>query len=320
MAIDILSLNATEVVTLIKNDYPLQAYSKRENQVEIKDKLNSAIKNGEVRDLLQLSGVDALKIDSIRNEGGPQRTTLNYSVDVFFRKDMPKIQNGDGTYSISGVKFTEDELLKARNFMKAIAAELTNGGTLDYSDYAKMSIAENSVNSFAKDNFSNEQQQVISKAMREYNAGLEELQERLLSEDSVVSNDYGELSKYYGKSQRLSQSEVDAINKMKEELSRLTGRELPKSVVGDAPGIICAATNTKLISEIKDIFSNIDFNDKDEVNNAMKKYRELIRPAYDAQGYLSRDDSALYRDTDSFMKLIEKLKMSLDSAHIDYSV
>ena len=50
----------------------------------------------------------------------------------------------------------EDELQKARNYMKIAVAELPGGGTLEYVDYAKMAIAENSVNSFAKDNFSKE--------------------------------------------------------------------------------------------------------------------------------------------------------------------
>lgn len=64
-------------------------------------------------------------------------------------------------YSISGVTFTEDELQKARNYMKAAVAELPGGGTLEYADYVKIAIAENSVNSFAKDNFSKEQQESL---------------------------------------------------------------------------------------------------------------------------------------------------------------
>ena len=45
-----------------------------------------------------------------------------------------------------------------------------------------------------------------------------------------------------------------------------------------------------------------------------------MRPAYKAGGYIERDDSALYRDTDSFMKMINTLKLSMSSAHVDYSV
>ena len=214
----------------------------------------------------------------------------------------------------------EDELQKARNYMKIAVAELPGGGTLEYADYAKMAIAENSVNSFAKDNFSKEQQDVIAIAMKEYNAGLEELQEQILSKDNVVSNNYGELSSYYGKSIKMDQAMVENINKLKKELSRITGRTYKKSEVGDAPGIISSATNSELISNIKDTFSNVDFNDKDAVNDAMKKYRELVRSAYDVSGRLLRNDNSLYDDTNAFTKLIEKMKMSFSATHVDFSV
>lgn len=318
MAINILGLNATEA-TLVKNSSPIRSY-RLGNQDEIKNRLNQAKENGEVKDLLQLSGVSSLKINNPTNESNPRKTGADYSVDAFFRKDMPKMQNGNGSYSISGVTFTEDELQKARNYMKSAVAELPGGGTLEYADYAKMAIAENSVNSFAKDNYSKEQQDVIAIAMKEYNAGLEELQEQILSKDNVVSNNYGELSNYYGKSIKMDQAMVENINKLKEELSRITGRTYKKSEVGDAPGIISSATNSELISNIKDTFSNVDFNDRAAVDEAMKKYRELVRPAYDASGRLLRNDNSLYDDTNTFAKLIEKMKMSLSATHVDFSV
>lgn len=305
--------------SLVKNSSPIRSY-RLGNQDEIKNRLNQAKENGEVKDLLQLSGVSSLKINNLTNESNPRKTGADYSVDAFFRKDMPKMQNGDGSYSISGVTFTEDELQKARNYMKAAVAELPGGGTLEYADYAKMAIAENSDNSFAKDNFSKEQQDVIAVAMKEYNAGLEELQEQILSKDNVVSNNYGELSDYYGKSIKMDQAMVENINKLKKELSRITGRTYKKSEVGDAPGIISSATNSELISNIKDTFSNVDFNDKDAVNDAMKNYRELVRPAFDASDRLMRNDNSLYDDTNAFTKLIEKMKMSLSATHVDFSV
>ena len=318
MAINISTLNATEV-TFIRRDNPLQEYnSSKLANADLKGKLNEAISQGKVSNLLEASGIDTLSITA--NPDGPRRNTANYSVDAFFRKDMPKIQNGDGTYTIDKVKFTEDELLQARNFMKAATSELKTSGTLDYSDYAKMAIAENSVNSFAKDNFSEEQQKVIAKAMKEFNEGVEEEQKKSLSYGDVVDNDWGELSKYYGKSNRLSQSMADSINELKKEMGRLTRRELPQVKEGDVLGIIVTATNTDLISKVKDTFDDLDFNNSEDVDSAMKKYRDLMRPAYKAGGYIERDDSALFRDTDSFMKMIKNLKLSLSSAHVNCSV
>ena len=122
------------------------------------------------------------------------------------------------------------------------------------------------------------------------------------------------------KSQVIDQTLADDINKFKDEVSRLTGRKFNQTIAGEAPGIITSATNRELINTIKDTFSNVDMNDNDEVNSVMSRYRELMRPAYKAGGYIERDDSALYRDTDSFMKMINTLKLSMSSAHVDYSV
>lgn len=64
----------------------------------------------------------------------------------------------------------------------------------------------------------------------------------------------------------------------------------------------------------------MDFNDRAAVDDAMKKYRELVRTAYDALGRLLRNDNSLYDDTNTFAKLIEKMKMNLSATHVDFSV
>ena len=319
MAINISSLNGIEIIPeMIVRPETAQMF--KHTADEIRDKFSQAKENGQIVDLLEISGVSQEQLNAMASEDGPKRTGSSYSVASFFRKDMPGLKNGDGSYTIAGVNFSEDELVRARNVMKESVSDLQYKVTLDYSDYAKMSIAESAVNSFARENFSEEQQNVIAKAMKEYNAGLEERQAKSLSKTNVVDNDYGDLSTYYGKSQVIDQTLADDINKFKDEVSRLTGRKFNKTIAGEAPGIITSATNRELINTIKDTFSNVDMNDNDEVNSVMSRYRELMRPAYKAGGYIERDDSALYRDTDSFMKMINTLKLSMSSAHVDYSV
>ena len=319
MAINISTLNGIEIIPdMIVRPEATQMF--KHDATEIKDKFAQAKENGQIVDLLEISGVSQEKINAMASETGPKRTGASYSVASFFRKDMPQLKNGDGSYTIAGVKFSEDELMRARNVMKESVSDLQYKVTLDYSDYAKMSIAESAVNSFAKDNFSEEQRGVIAKAMKEFNAGLEERQSKSLSKSNVVDNDYGELSKYYGKSQVIDHSLADEMNKLKDEITRMTGHKFTKTVAGKAPGIITSATNEELINTIKDTFSKVDLNDKDEVDSSMKKYRDLMRPAYKAGGYIERDDSALYRDTDSFMKMINTIKLSISSAHVNYSV
>ena len=319
MAINISTLNGIEMIPemIVR---PETAEMFKHDATEIRDKFVQAKENGQIVDLLEISGISQEQLNAMANENGPKRTGASYSIDSFFRKDLPQLKNGDGSYTIAGVDFSEDELVRARNVMKESVSDLQYKVTLDYSDYAKMSIAESAVNSFAKENFSEEQQNVIAKAMKEYNAGLEERQAKSLSKTNVVDNDYGDLSTYYGRSQVIDQTLADDINKFKDEVSRLTGRKFNKTIAGEAPGIITSATNRELINTIKDTFSNVDMNDNDEVNSVMSRYRELMRPAYKAGGYIERDDSALYRDTDSFMKMINTLKLSMSSAHVDYSV
>lgn len=320
MAINILSLNTPEA-TLIRPANAPVAY--RIDQNKIKADLQRAKENGEVKDLLQLSGAAQEKISSMEKADSRQKT--DYSVDAFFRKDMPKIQNEDGTYSVGGVTFTQDELEKARTVMKAAVEEISagpgKGTTLDYRDYAAMAIAEASVNKFAQENFNEDQQKVIAKAMQEYNEGLEELQEDALSNMTLVKNDYGTLSNYYGLSQVLDQNLADALNKMKDEISKMTGRQYAKSVAGMTTGVVQTATNTKLINNIKAAFSDLDLNDKAAVDSAMKKYQELVKPAYLANGADSRSiNRLLQKDTGAFEQMIEKIRLSQAYKHIDFSV
>lgn len=319
MAINISSLNGIEIIPEMVTR-PETAQMFKHDAAEIRDKFVHAKENGQIADLLEISGVSQEQLNAMASETGPKRTGASYSVDAFFRKELPQLKNGDGSYMISGVKFSEDELVRARNVMKESVADLQYKVTLDYSDYAKMSIAESAVNSFAKDNFSEEQQNVIARAMKEYNAGLEERQSKSLSKANVVDNNYGELSEYYGKSQVIDQTLADEMNKLKDEIAKLTGHQFTKTVAGKAPGIITSATNRELINIIKDTFNDVDLNDKEEVDSAMKKYRDYMRPAYKVGGYIERDDSALYRDTDSFAKMINTLKQSMSSTHVDFSM
>jgi hypothetical protein len=322
MAIDILSLNIPEAtLTRSDNTQPVAARLTSEKAKEI---LNTAKENGEIKDLLQLSGVEQNQVANLKKSSFERKS--DYSVSAFFRADMPKQKNADGTYSISGVDFSEEELVKARTVMKAavdgISAGSGKNSTLDYRNYAEMEIAESSVNQYAKDNFNEEQQKVIAKAMKEYNAGLEELQQQTLSNMNLVDNHYGEISNYYGKSQIADQNLADAINNLKEKISKVTGQSFRKSEAGEVSGFVQTATNTELINNIKSVFSNIDINDEASVAKAMKQYQELVKPVYRANdptnpGSVNR---MLQSDTNAFTQMIEKIKTSQAYRRIDFSI
>jgi hypothetical protein len=108
MAIDILGLNIPEV-TLTRSDN-IQPVATRLTSEKAKEILNNAKENGEIKDLLQLSGVEQNQVVNLKTSSYAGKS--DYSVSAFFRADMPKQKNADGTYSISGVDFSEEELVK----------------------------------------------------------------------------------------------------------------------------------------------------------------------------------------------------------------
>jgi len=325
MAINILGLNAEEAI-LVRNE-PSTAMRSKVDADELKEKFQKAKENGEIKDLLELSGAPKDSVLSIKaSADGPRQRTTNYSVDSFFMKNMPRIQNADGTYSINNVSFTKEELESARTVMKAAVSEFGPGKCtmLDYRDYAAFAIAENSVNAYAKENFSEEQQRVMNKAMQEYKAGLLEIQDSYINDGKTVSNDYGEISKYYGLSPVFDEAMADALNKMKEELSRITNRPFKPSVVGESSGIVSVATNQELISNITDVFKGVDLTDEDAVKNAISKYNELVKPAYLADGSqaggVSHINNRLNQDADKFTSLIANIRRSQLYRPMDVSV
>lgn len=315
MAINILGLNAKEAI-LVRNQ-PAMTMRLKVNSDEIKDKIQKAKENGEIKDLLELSGVSENSVLSIKSSAdGPKQMTTHYSVDSFFRKDMPRIQNSDGTYSIDNVSFTKEELERARNVMQAAVSEFGPGKCtmLDYRDHAAFAIAETGVHAYAKENFNEEQQRVMEKAMQEYKAGLLEIQDSYMNNGKTVSNDYGEISKYYGLSPVYDEAMTDALNKMKEELSRITNRPFRPVVAGESSGIVSVATNQELICNISNVFKDVDLNDVDSIKKAISKYNELVKPAYLANGAqtgsVNHMNNWLNHDEDKFMSLIANIRRS----------
>ena len=319
MAIDIMSLQVP-TATLVNSNSAPAVY--RVNSDKIREDLQKAKDDGNVKDLLQLSGRTADEINNLKAESpdGVKRI-CNYSLDSFFRKDMPQISNSDGSYTIGGVKFTEEELIMARDIMKTVADSISAGAgkniNLDYRNYAEMALAENAVSQFAKNNFDEEKQNVISKAMKEYNAGLMELQDELLSKREYVHNDYGKISDYYGLSRVMTESDAAAINKMKEEIGKLTGGSSHLSKAGDIMGMEQIATNKDLINNISETFRNVDLSDKEAVKNAMNKYQELVRPAYQA---IDKSQAEARKETEGFMSMLNKIMANKSYKSVDFMI
>ena len=320
MGINILNLNVPEAV-IIKRDSVAFTPKKIDPQ-KLKDSLAAAKENGQLGDLLQLSGVDKNSVLSIKSN--PQNQAVSYTMDSFFRKDMPLIKNSDGNYQIEKVSFTEDELKKARNMMmtavKQIHGEAGIKSTLDYKDYAAMSLAENAVNSYAKDNFNEEQQNIIAKAMKGYMDGLDELQKKTINSAGFGKTEYGDFSDYYGLGQILDDTSAKAMNELREEMERVSGRTYGRVSAGQVIGSANIATNNPLIEKMKSLFSNVDLDNKDDFDNAVKRYNDLIRPAYVAYGMERNLDSIIGRDADKFNNMLEAIRLSSMYKPVDISL
>ena len=306
----------------------IQPVSHRLNTDKIKENWEQL--KSESKDLVQISRETAsyessVSLDGLKHVGELDRNYCNYSSDVFFRSNMPQVST-DGSCLIGGVTFSKEELEQCRIVMKAatdsIGCGVGKNTNIDYRNYAQMSIAESSVKAYASEHLSEEQAAVVNRAMQEYNEALIDLEKQTFSGEEYVKSEYEELSDYYGMARVLSDGEIDAINKLKEEMSRITGRYYPPSVKGMTAGVQ-SATNEDLKKEIADLFTNLDVTDEKSVNAAVEKYKELMRPAYTAYGMNDTHGSLskiLNQDVANFKMQISNLLLAANYHATDYSI
>lgn len=325
MAINLFSLDKPET-TLVRQ--PIQPLSYKLNADKIKENWEQI--KSESKNLGQISteGVSyesSVSLEGLKHVGELVRNYCNYSSDVFFQKNMPSVST-DGNYLIGGVTFSKEELEQCRVVMRAasnsIGCGIGKNTNIDYKNYAEMSIAESSVKAYAREHLSEEQATVVINAMQEYNEALIDMERQTLNSKDYVESEYEGLSEYYGKARVLSDGEIDAINKLKEEMSRITGRYYAPSVKGATAGVQ-SATNEDLKSKITDLFTDMDVTDEQSVNTTVEKYKELMRPAYIAYGMNDTHGSltkVLNQDAVNFKQQISNLLMVANYHATDYSV
>lgn len=327
MAVNLFTLNCTEVTTLVRPQ--IQPTSYRLDQDKIKENWDQI--KSQSMGLVQISKEggtvyeSTVSLGQIQSTGELKRTECNYSSNVFFQKNMPQIMT-DGSYLVGGVSFSEEELEQCRVVMKAAAENIDcgmgKGVDIDYNDYAQMGLAVSSVRTFAEKYLTKDQAEVVNKAMQEYNEALFDLEKQAYANRTCVETKYEGLSDYYGKAVVLDDVTLEAINRLKEEMSRLTGRQYPPSVKGMTAGVQ-SATNEKLIGEVSDLFMNTDIEDEESVNAAIEKYKELMRPAYLAYG-ISDSHGALTRklndDAEKFRAQIANMLQAIRYRATDYTI
>lgn len=228
-----------------------------------------------------------------QNDTAVDVPTVTKIPDSPFLSNTIPVINSDGTYTVDGVSFTKREFVQCRSIMQLAIAGIETNGTVDYINYAQMSIANHAMQSFASQNLNKEQATVLARAMKNYTEGLLKAEGELLSANGYVTSNAEEISVYYGKQKFYSDDEVKAINDLIDEMNRVSGGN--KAHVGsDFTTTVTSATNQSVIKSIFDLFSSTDFSHSVAVEQAMEKYKSIMTPVYLASG-IHNEHGALMR-------------------------
>ena len=317
MAIDLTTLNTTEIIPQkvynSYNSYKADQDKIRENWEEKKasatDLIEESKKNGSYRESASLEGAGVIGITAGKG------AYCNYSLDAFFRKDMPLLSDDNGNFTVGGATFTREELEECRAVMKAavdgIGCGIGKNTNIDYRNYAEMEIAAGGVRAYASENLTEKQAAVVNKAMKEYNDALIRHEKDMLERAGTIDISGSDVSKYYGKAQPIPKEMLDRIHSFNSN-SKLNS--------GDV-GTIQSATNEDLISKIRDMFSKLDYSDSSSLDTVSEKYKEYITPAKmslgvsSANGYLSQ---ALNQDILGFQSLFKNMMNVIRYRSIDF--
>lgn len=242
-----------------------------------------------------------------KQQNQPRTLSVDRSevVDNVFSKTGDNI-----TYDIDGVTFTNAQMKACKEVVRnAISALPAKGSDLDYKDYAAMGIATNMVSSYAKENLTEEQAAVINKSMEEYINSLTQAEKERQEQDGVAST--GNLNTYYNTRMKLSDQAADSLKSQMANLPEQTRKTLMANLEGATQrgSVVQSASNKELASTIKTLFQNVDMKDEKALNAAMKQYRELMTPVYQASGIRNTANNnsltnVLDQDISSFVKQI----------------
>lgn len=194
----------------------------------------------------------------------------NYPVSALHRTDIPISANADGVYRIGKVDFSEKEFEAARELVTGMTSQLKKG-TLSYSGHTKMALAESLMDKCAAASFSEDQRQVIVKAMKDYNNRLNDRNNELISRSNYVKSDDESTRSYWGVRQVIPEA-------AKDEMERLFGRR-PAAI----SAVTSVATNQELIDSLQKKAKEVDLTDPSGMDDFRAFYQKLMKPVYDAQ-------------------------------------
>lgn len=247
--------------------------------------------------MVQMSD-DEVKVAYQKSQNAQKTLTVDTSeiVDNVYNRTRDNI-----TYNVEGVAFTNAEMKVCKEIMKnAILTLPIKGSDLDYEDYAAMGIASNMVNSYAKENLTEEQAAVLNKSMQEYlNSLIQEEKESQSSRGCFTDNtelvgSTGELNVYYNVRTTLNNDAAETLKSQMKNLPEQTRKTLLANLesVTRVGSVVQSASNKELSSKIKFLFENIDMKDDKAVDDVMLQYKELMTPVYQATGIQNTTNSS----------------------------
>ena len=259
-------------------------------QKSFTEKINN---NDGVSDALLQNAAATLSITALSEEEleKTRQSWDNHPVSHLYRNDIPINKNENGVYKIGRVEFSGKEYEDARNLISDVTSQLKDG-FLSYRDYAKMTLAEKTVDTLASERFTEEQAQIISRAIRDYNNVIVKKQTDMLNGRDVTRNDNPESGKYFGVQVSISKEARELFN-MSSNL-QYAGTDI--------------ATNQELIDTLRNRIRNLDITDDDKVNEFRAFYRNTMKPVYSTQYPFQRSadvEDVISRDVEELMKFIE---------------
>lgn len=214
------------------------------------------------------------------------KVTKEVTGEEFYASLTKKDASDNATYKVDGVLFSAEEMTSMREALSDVFASVKRpGGTLDYSDYAKMGIAENVVRSYAEKNLSEEQAEVIMKAVSEHmnqvidkEPGSEIVDENLYYGKRITGEEFDrQLRKLYEAMKEFVANSDFYSEEKKKRHSEYIDRCLETHTSG---GTLMAASNTNLTNSLRSGFATLDFGNEEEVQSFFKQYQDWMKPAY----------------------------------------
>lgn len=281
----------------------------------------------EERQIYRENMKSAVPIQTGDNEVVTKEATREEFYASLTKKDAPD----NATYKVDGVLFSAEEITSMREALSDVFASVKRpGGTLVYSDYAKMGIAENVIRSYAEKNLSEDQTEVIMKAVSEH---MDQVIDKEPEAEIVDEN------LYYGKRiideqyQRMYRMCLEAIKELvansdfySEEKKKRHAEYVEMCLNTNTHfGITMSASNTELANSLRSAFANLDFGNGDELQTFFEQYKDWMRPAYlEVHGGSGKfAEEHLAEDIVFYKKQYEKFRngvLAASISHVDMQI